>query len=189
MADDVTPKPKGGKLKKILLFGVVILVVVAATAATTFYFFGGTQQPAAAEDDPALPQLRPREDATDEQITAATRAARRGRVDPRVFQATYIPVTDNFTSNLKGGGAFVQIGLALSTYYDDQVVANVETHQLAIRSAVLMTLAEQDPVLITTTQGKEQLKQQLTVAINRVLEQREGFGGIDSVYFTSLVTQ
>ena len=71
-----------------------------------------------------------------------------------MFQATYIPLEGNFTSNLRGGDAFVQIGLGLSTYYDERVIENVERHEMAIRSAILMTLSEADPVEITTLSGQ-----------------------------------
>jgi flagellar FliL protein len=52
-----------------------------------------------------------------------------------------------------------------------------------------MTLTEQDPTVIGTLQGKQALKQALKNAINEALTIREGFGGIDDVYFTSFVTQ
>jgi len=95
----------------------------------------------------------------------------------------------NFTSNLRGGDNFVQIGLGLSTFYDDHVKDNVERNMMAIRSAIILTISEADPVEITTLSGKEALKNALKDAINRVLTNREGFGGIDDVYFTSFVTQ
>ena len=55
--------------------------------------------------------------------------------------------------------------------------------------AIILALSEADPVEITTLSGKEALKNALKDAINRVLTNREGFGGIDDVYFTSFVTQ
>jgi flagellar FliL protein len=60
---------------------------------------------------------------------------------------------------------------------------------MAIRSAVLLALSEQDAGALSTPQGKEQLKAKLRLAVNDVLKKREGFGGIDDVYFTSLVIQ
>ena len=112
-----------------------------------------------------------------------------GSSDPRVFKTTYIPLEGNFTSNLRGGDNFVQIGLGLSTFYDDHVKDAVERNMMAIRSAIILTISEADPVEITTLSGKEALKNALKDAINRVLTNREGFGGIDDVYFTSFVTQ
>jgi flagellar FliL protein len=65
----------------------------------------------------------------------------------------------------------------------------VQKHDMAIRSAILMTLTEQDPAVVTTVRGKQALKIALRNAINGVLTNREGFGGIDEVYFTSFVSQ
>jgi flagellar FliL protein len=113
----------------------------------------------------------------------------KGTPDRSIFQATYIPLEGNFPSNLRGGDAFVQIGMGVSTYYDERVVQAVERHNMAIRSAILLNLSEADPVEITTLSGKEALKTALKDAINRVLTNREGFGGIDDVHFTSFVTQ
>jgi flagellar protein FliL len=53
----------------------------------------------------------------------------------------------------------------------------------------LLTLSEQDGLVLATPQGKQALQKQLSKSINRVLREKEGFGGIDSVYFTNLVVQ
>jgi flagellar FliL protein len=113
----------------------------------------------------------------------------RFKVDPRKYEITYYPMTDAFTTNLADGSGFLQVGISLSTFYDGKVITNIKRQQVPIRSAVLMVLAEQDPALLSTSQGKQQLQRQLTAAINDVLRDKEGFGGIDNVYFTSLVIQ
>ena len=48
---------------------------------------------------------------------------------------------------------------------------------------------QQDSFTISTPEGKLKLQQELKGAINSTLKQRTGFGGIDNVYFTSLVVQ
>jgi flagellar FliL protein len=179
------PKKKKGKKKLILL----LLVVLLGAGGGYYAMYGLPGSGAHAEADPHAdePQLVVREGAT---ASASVRAqARTGRPDPRVFQTTYIPLEGNFTSNLRGGDNFVQVGLGLSTFYDDHVKESVERNMMAIRSAIILTLSEADPVEITTLSGKEALKDALKNAINRVLTNREGFGGIDDVYFTSFVTQ
>lgn len=135
------------------------------------------------------PHLVPREGASAAAIAEGEAQARGGRINPRVFQATYHQLENNFTSNLRGGTSFVQIGLGVSTYYDERVIEHLERHDMAIRSAILMALSEQDPLVIATTEGKEQLRQVLKNAVNAVLTNKEGFGGIDEVHFTSFVTQ
>ena len=37
--------------------------------------------------------------------------------------------------------------------------------------------------------GKEDLQARLTTAINEVLEEQEGFGGVDNVFFRSFIVQ
>lgn len=180
------PKKKGGKKKKLILLLIVVLLG-AGGGYYAMYGLPGSHRNAEAEQHADEPQLVVRDGmtATDAQRTAA----RQGRVDPHVFKTTYIPLEGNFTSNLRGGDNFVQIGLGLSTFYDDHVKEAVERNMMAIRSAIILTLSEADPVEITTLSGKEALKNALKDAINRVLTNREGFGGIDDVYFTSFVTQ
>lgn len=179
-------KKKGGKKKKLILLLIVVLLG-AGGGYYAMYGLPGSHRNAEAEQHADEPQLVVRDGmtATDAQRTAA----RQGRVDPHVFKTTYIPLEGNFTSNLRGGDNFVQIGLGLSTFYDDHVKEAVERNMMAIRSAIILTLSEADPVEITTLSGKEALKNALKDAINRVLTNREGFGGIDDVYFTSFVTQ
>jgi flagellar FliL protein len=180
-------KKKGGKKRKLVL---ILLVVLLGAGGGYYAMYGmpGSHKASAAEEEHAEePQLVARDGVTPSD--AARAAARRGRPDPRVFKTTYIPLEGNFTSNLRGGDNFVQIGLGLSTFYDDHVKENVEHNMMAIRSAIILTISEADPVEITTLSGKEALKEALKNAINRVLTNREGFGGIDDVYFTSFVTQ
>lgn len=180
------PKKKGGKKKKLIL---LLLVVLLGAGGGYYAMYGmpGSHGAAAEEEHSDEPQLVVRDGVT--ASGAARTAARQGRPDPRIFKTTYIPLEGNFTSNLRGGDNFVQIGLGLSTFYDDHVKENVERNMMAIRSAIILTLSEADPVEITTLSGKEALKNALKDAINRVLTNREGFGGIDDVYFTSFVTQ
>lgn len=135
------------------------------------------------------PHLVPRDGVSSAQVAEAEARARAGRIDPQVFQATYHAMETNFTSNLRGGTSFVQIGLGVATYYDERVIQNIEKHDMAIRSAILLALSEQDPVVIAGAEGKEQLRQTLKNAVNGVLTNKEGFGGIEEVFFTSFVTQ
>ena len=183
-------KKKRGKLKKLVLLLVILIVVGGVGVAGGLYamtgsVFGGGDH--AEAEDPDQPQLVVREGVSSEAADAAR--ARSGTPDPRVFQATYLPLEGNFTSNLRGGDAFVQVGLGVSTFYDERVPERLTRHNMAIRSAILLALSESDPSALTTLRGKEELKATLRNAINNVLTNREGFGGIDDVYFTSFVTQ
>lgn len=187
--NDSTQPPKKKRLKTFLIGTVAILVIGGGSAGGAVYFTGGLHPAGAEAVEEDLPKLMARDDADADAVARATPAAERGRPDPELFERTYMPIEENFTSNLSGGTAFVQVGLSLSTYYDERVPANVEHHALAIRSAVLVTLAEQDAQALTTTTGKQALRATLTRTINTVLREREGFGGIDDVQFTAFVMQ
>jgi len=65
----------------------------------------------------------------------------------------------------------------------------LKEHELAIRSALLNILADTTENEITTIDGKERLQKRLTAAINKVLTDEEGFGGVDDVYFRSFIIQ
>ena len=188
MTDAATTAPKKkGKAKKFLLIGIGLAVLGGGGAGAAVFagLIGPGQGPAA----PDLPKLVLREGVSEAEASAYFSPTGDKRPDASKFVATYYPLSDNFTSNLQAGTGMVQLSLGVSTFYDERVLEAVKTHEMAIRSAVLLALSEQDAGALSTPQGKEQLKAKLRLAVNDVLKKREGFGGIDDVYFTTLVIQ
>jgi flagellar FliL protein len=187
MSDKEKP-PKKKRGKKLLLIGGAVLLIGGGGAGAAV-FAGvlpfGHHGPVA----PDRPHLVPRPGVPESE--AARYASSNGdvRPDPTKFQASYYPLHDNFTANLSGSGQFVQVGLGVSTYYDQRVLDAVKLHEMAVRSAVLLTLNAASSETLSTPEGKQQLKDALRKAVNDVLKKKEGFGGIDDVYFTSMVIQ
>lgn len=192
-------KPKKGK-KKIIIGTVAAVALVGTGAATGVYLAGGiTGQ--APKVDPHRPKLVERSEEPEPPAAEGEGAAPvlkegtvdvendRVPVDPRKFEVTYVNLEQSFTANLADGTGFVQLGLSLSTYYDGKVVQNIQRQSVPIRSAILMVLSQQDAEALSTPQGKQLLQRDLTTAINQVLRQKEGFGGVDNVYFSNLVIQ
>lgn len=105
------------------------------------------------------------------------------------YASTYFTMDKEFTSNLQDSVHFIQVGIAVSTPYDDRVLVNLKTHEIAIRSAILMELGQTTEDQVFSAEGKKQLQRRLTKAINDTLQQKEGFGGISNVYFTNFVVQ
>lgn len=193
-------EPKNSKSKKILLMGVGATLLTAGGAGGGVYLAGGVTGKQAKED-PHQPKLVERSDEPadapadgDEgkvplkEGTVSVKSDRQ-KVDPKKFEITYIALDQSFTANLADGAGFVQLGISLSTYYDGKLVKNIERQAVPIRSTVLMVLSQQDAAVLSTPQGKQMLQRDLTDAINQVLREKEGFGGIDNVYFTNLVIQ
>ena len=72
---------------------------------------------------------------------------------------------------------------------DGRVLMWLKKHELAIRSRMLEVLADTPEEDIYTIEGKDRLQKRLTAAINKVLTETEGFGGVDAVYFRSMLVQ
>ena len=93
---------------------------------------------------PDRPHLVPRAGVSEGEAARYASSSGDVRPDPAKFQASYYPLHDNFTANLKDSGQFVQVGLGVSTYYDERVLDAVKLHEMAVRSAILMTLNSAD---------------------------------------------
>jgi len=109
--------------------------------------------------------------------------------EEELFATTYYEFPGNFTTNLKGSKRFLQISVGVSTQYDEKVMANVDSHQLALRSEILTIMSTFSPEDIAGREGKQKLADTLKDGINKVLEEVEGFGGVENVHFTSFVLQ
>jgi flagellar FliL protein len=105
------------------------------------------------------------------------------------YRTAYFIFPDDFTSNLKDSAAMVQVSLAASTRRDGRVLLWMKKHELAIRSSMLAVLADTPEDDVYSLPGKERMQKRLTAAINGVLTEREGFGGVDNVYFKTFLVQ
>lgn len=105
------------------------------------------------------------------------------------YASNYYELPKDFTSNMRDSVHIIQVGLAISTPYDDTVINNLKTNDLAVRSAILMTLGDSNEEMVFSSEGKRQLQRKLVDAINEILRQKEGFGGVANVYFTNFVVQ
>lgn len=105
------------------------------------------------------------------------------------YRTAYYSFEEAFTSNLADSPGLVQVELAVSTRRDGRVLQWVKTHELAIRSAIIAQLAATTEAEAYDVEGKKKLAGRLTKAVNQVLEENEGFGGIDAVHFKGFLVQ
>ena len=101
----------------------------------------------------------------------------------------YFEFPGTFTTNLMNSRRFLQVGLGVSTQYDERVINRVDQHQLALRSEILNTMSEFSEDDIQGKSGREALALALRESINNKLIALEDFGGIQEVHFTSFVLQ
>ncbi|MGE4409865.1 MAG: flagellar basal body-associated protein FliL [Sphingobium sp.] len=215
MSDEAAaPKKQGGKGRMILIILVAVMMGGAGVAGGLYAAGAFSHAEEGPKEDPAKPRLVLKgedpvaiagkfgggEGGHGEGGGEAGAAGHgfklpKGGVDlPRpkdisAYQATYFQMPAPYTSNLSDTDSLVQIALAVSTYYDDRVIQAVKTHEMAIRSAVLMLLSQEQELELSTPQGKQALQKKLTVLINRILREKTGYSGIDNVYFTNFVIQ
>lgn len=187
---------KPGKMKGILMMLVVALLFAGIGVGAGLYaagagLAGGHEK---APEDPNAPKLVVKEGAEegghgDKKTLPMDGIESDKSPDPTKYKATFFTFEQPFTSNLRDSDGFSQVGLGVSTFYDQKVLDNLKDNEMPIRSAILMVMSQQDSFTISTPEGKLKLQKDLKTAINDVLRQRTGFGGIDNVYFTSMVVQ
>lgn len=101
----------------------------------------------------------------------------------------YVPVDNAFTSNLADSGRYLQVKISLSTFGGPDAVAAIGKHQPAIVSAVLAALGEVRETDIENAKAKDALRDRLKVVVNNTLKSKGEPGGVEEVFFTSLVVQ
>ncbi|MBX7481879.1 flagellar basal body-associated FliL family protein [Qipengyuania qiaonensis] len=189
-ASEETVKKKGGKLK-LVLFALVLLG--AGGGGTYAAFASGMLGAHGKHEEDNSPKLVRKGDkdpyAFGEDDKSKEKAPVVHGTGGGEYRTAYYNFTDEFTSNLADGPALIQVSLAASTHYDGRVLMWLNEHETAVRSRVLAELAATGEADLASIRGKEELQQRLTKAINETLEEREGFGGVDSVYFRSFIVQ
>jgi len=186
-------KPKKGKGMLVKVIGAVALLGVGGGGAFALMQSGMLGGHAEAKEDNNPKLIRKGE--TDPYAVAKEGGEEGGGGEPvygeggSEYRTAYYTFEGEFTSNLKGSDALVQLSLAASTRRDGRVLMWMKEHELAIRSALLTVLADTSEDEITSVDGKERLQKRLTASINKVLTAEEGFGGIDDVFFRSFIIQ
>jgi flagellar FliL protein len=182
-------KPKGGMLKMVI-FAVLLLGIGAGGAYGAFAAGLIGEQGPSGPDFPEFvrkgegePYALPENSATSDPAGIV-----HGEGGSE-YRTAYYSFDESFTSNLADSPGLIQVDIAVSTRRDGRVLLWVQNHELAIRSAILAQLAATPEGPIYTVEGKDELSERLTVAINQVLEENEGFGGIDSVHFKGFLVQ
>lgn len=182
-AEAAPKKKKGGLVKKLLFFVILPLILIGGGVGAGLYAAGGKSGKV---EDPHRPKLVVKEG---EHAPAGDAEHEPSSPNPEVYKSTYYPLEQPFTSNLRDTDGFLQMGLGVSTFYDSRVIDHLKDSEMPVRSAVLEVLAQSQAEQLNTPEGKQELRKKLKEAVNRVLEQREGFGGVDDVYFTSFIIQ
>ena len=212
MADNKDENEKKGGIVKIAIFAVAGLVLLGVGLGIGALIFGGGSEPdPSAEVSEILDGNKPpienkeeeeeeksneesevemecTENADGEEECVPKKKVKKVNVEEK-FLTTYYEFPGNFTTNLRESKQFLQITVGVSTQYDEEVMVNVESHQLALRGIILGVMSEFSQDDVAGREGKQSLADSIKDALNIFLEDKEGFGGVEGIHFTSFVLQ
>ncbi len=166
MADEDNPadapeEAKGGKMK-LIIFGVIGVALLGVGA-----FVGMTMMAA-----------------PDEEATEVAEAPSGG---PPIYQTLHPPLVVNF-KDAAGDSHYMQITMEVMSRKQSAVNA-VRDNLAVIRNALILLYSGAVYEEVTTREGKEQMLADGLAEIERVMVETTGEGGVEALYFTSLVIQ
>ena len=181
----------GGLVKKLLIFGGGGLGMIAVGLGAGWLIFGGAQPDPSEEIEEIIERKLAERETAEADADNTTEPQKQSKDTPEedVFETIYHEFAGTFTTNLDGSRKMLQLGIGVSTQYDDTVMMNVEAHQLALRSVILGVISNFSEDDVKGSSGREMLAGSIRDAINGKLEALENFGGIEEVHFTSFVLQ
>ena len=164
MAEENNQDNKKGGLVKIIIMAISGIVLLGIGLGIGIFMGGDETDPSSEisqiidkKENPDEAQLENKEeevaveDCLEEEKNEAGECPAGPKKIPKIvpeeelFATTYYEFPGNFTTNLKDSKKFLQISLGVSTQYDEQVMVNVESHQLALRSEILGVMSEFSP--------------------------------------------
>ena len=189
--NEAEQKAGSGLVKKLLIFGGGGLVMIAVGLGAGWLIFGSAQPDPSEEIEEIIERKLAERETAEAEADNSTEPQKQSKDTPEqdVFETIYHEFAGTFTTNLDGSRKMLQLGIGVSTQYDDTVMMNVESHQLALRSVILGVISNFSEEDVKGSAGREMLAVSIRDAINGKLEALENFGGVEEVHFTSFVLQ
>lgn len=102
----------------------------------------------------------------------------------------YLQLHPAFVVNLQGSGRAHYMQATAQLKSDDpECLQAAKAHDPAIRHRLILLFSERTVEEMSTVEGKEELRAEALTAVNEILRRETGRGGIEAVYFSSLVIQ
>jgi len=109
--------------------------------------------------------------------------------DNQRWKYNYFALEKPLVSNLTNSRKVMQVQLTVMTHYDERVITNMKTHELAIRAGILDRMRMTTEAEMTQPDFRKALAEDIRLVVNSLLEKYEGFGGIEEIHFTDFVVQ
>lgn len=105
------------------------------------------------------------------------------------WKFNYYALEKPLLSNVSGSRKVMQVTLTVMTHYDERVIKNMKTHELALRAGILDIMRQKTEGDLLKPDFRKALAEDVRLVINSLLEKYEGFGGIEEVMFTEFIVQ
>jgi len=175
-AEGETEKPKKkGKLLKIIIIVFSVLLLLGGAVGGTLYFTGALTGDHGLLSDNSS-------DTNDQQGKSSKKKSKK---EP-VYFAFDPPFVVNFVENNQI--RYLQITLEVMTR-NEEVVDDLKKHMPVIRNNLVLIFSDQTYDTISTSEGKQKLRDEALAEIQQVLKSETGKTGVEAVYFTSFVMQ
>jgi len=156
----------GGKLatKKLIILIVVGVLLLAVGGAGTFFLMKGKM---AESGDQSHEEAKKHENAS-----------------------LYFDMTKPLVVDFPAGSSMELVQLAVTFLVEDQETVDVlKKNEPILRNNLLMIISAQSPDKLTTTEGKEQLRNAMLTDVAATLKKLKAHGEVTEVLFTSFIMQ
>ncbi|MEA1919614.1 MAG: flagellar basal body-associated protein FliL [Campylobacterota bacterium] len=178
--EEAPKEKKSGSLVLIIIIVVLILVILIG-AVIAILMMGGDDEEAVQSNAPVAKERSVNNNQNSQRLTSGS-----GRTSGSFSEIGPMFPLDNFTVNLlsESGRRYlkVQMNLELS---GEELGAELDTRKAVIRDIIIRLLSSKSLEEISTSKGKEKLKDQIVDQLNMRLQD----GQINNVYFTEFVVQ
>lgn len=168
----------GGKKKKLIIIIIAVVLLLGGGGGAYFYFFMGGDSSTA-------------EGTASSEGQSSGEAGKDGAANgAKVGTALYVSLPRPFRFNVRGiaRDRFVEIRAQLLVRGSDNE-EKAKMHIPLIESTVLNVFSQANADDLSTSVGKEALKQQTLIAIQNVMKELEGNETVEKVLFTAFVMQ
>ena len=186
---EVEEKKKSPILLIVLIFVGILLLLGGAIGGTLFLTGFFDKQDRDIEDEFAQMD-KAAEVANDPELDALNAGPKLLETPKQTkLVANYYQIPQALVANIGGSKKVMQVSVGVMTHYDEQVIANIEKHQIALRSAMIVDLRNVTELDIKSPDFQVKMAENLRLTMNAILEDYEDFGGIEKVFFPEFIVQ
>jgi len=186
VAKQEAPVKKGG-MKKIIIAVAAVVLLSGIGGGAWFFLNKSTDEDSADAVSGAKSAAAGKHGGKSDKKDAK---GKKEKKDAHALPAVYLALDPAFVVNFEDQGVvrFLQITAEVGTH-DPLALDAVKLHMPIIRNNLVMLFSNLNLENVTTREGKEKLRADALVEVQKVLQEQIGEPGVENIYFTSFVMQ